>query len=216
MRGKVVVCPLLALVCACEAEPLASSRWSLAQIRSTLEGSAFQVGTSAGPVLLRWRMPIEVNTAGIARAEEALRHYEQWTGGLIQFRRVSTVPANGIVFVEGDALGPSGTSCGNVHDGPPDPPKRTFQPSFDSAGALTGTLTIRLGSADCDDARVGHYPAAVAEHEVGHALGLHSHFPGFVGNEGFSNPLMLAVVYTLYANPVGTAVQSVRVYGVVP
>ena len=48
-------------------------------------------------------MPIEVNTNNIARAAEAVTHFEQWSGGVIRFARVSGTPANGIVFVEGGA-----------------------------------------------------------------------------------------------------------------
>ena len=197
---------------ACDAAAIEPPHWSIADIRETLENSNFQVHPRGQRVIARWRVPIEVNTNGIARAEVALEHYERWTGGLVRFTRVSTVPINGLVFAEGNARG----GCGNVHSGPPSEASSFLDPRFDEAGAFVGTYTIQLGSSTCDDATEGHYESAIAEHELGHALGLSSHFPGFVSNEGFSNPLMFAVIYTLYANPVGTSYTNLRVWGTTP
>lgn len=200
----------LALVFAgCDAAPLEPEHRSAEEIRERLIETQLQ-----RPATVRWELPIQVQTNGIARAEEALRHYEAWSGGLIRFTRVSGVPTNGLVIVEGGAMNPGGPGgCGNVHDGLVASSRLNVH---EERGALRGVYTVRLGSEGCDDEFAGHYASAVAEHELGHALGLLSHFPGFVGNEGASDPFMMAVLLTLYANPIGTSTQNIRVYGVLP
>ncbi|MGQ0815657.1 MAG: hypothetical protein ACT4O1_14575 [Gemmatimonadota bacterium] len=215
--GRRLLLLAIVSVLGCDAAPLETRMYSTSDIRETLELSNFDAHAGSTRVIARWRVPIEVNTNGIERAETALRHYEQWTGGLVLFTRVSTNPVNGIAFAEGGGHGPDGPGgCGNVHDGPPTAPHSALNVRFDNSGAFTGLYSIQLGSSTCDDASEGHYESAVAEHELGHALGLSRHFDGFVGNEGFSHPLMFAVIYTLYANPVGTPKSSVRVYGGTP
>jgi hypothetical protein len=68
----------------------------------------------------RWRSPIAVSTNGIARAESALVHFEDWTGGLVRFTRVNQSPANGLTFIEGGAGGPESIeSCGAIGDAQP-------------------------------------------------------------------------------------------------
>lgn len=211
MRYRGIIA-LITVVLGCDAPPLETPILSAAEIREQLQKSQ-----GNRPSTVRWRLPIPVQTNGIARAEEALRRFEQWTGGLVQFVRVTSIPENGLVIVEGGGMGPGGEpGCGHVHDGAPSMPSTQFNIRTDESMALKGVYTVHLGSIKCDDSTEGHYRSAVAEHEVAHALGLSGHFPGFVGNEGFSDPRLLAVIATLYANPVGTPYANVKIYGVVP
>lgn len=189
-----------------------TTSWSEEQIRDQIVES--NLNHPAYPTqgrLKRWNIPIQVNTNGIARAEEAVARYETLTGGLISFTRVEGTPSRGIVFIEGGASNPDGTqtSCGNVTDTPA--PSPFFHPQVDSSGALSGVAYIHLGSAACDDAKEGDYRSAIAEHELGHALGIQGHFDGFTGDEGLRNPNMFNVIYNMYNNPIGTTAQDLRI-----
>jgi len=163
--------------------------------------------------LVRWESPIEVNTNGIARVEIALDRYETLLGGLVMFTRISTTPTNGIVFVEGDARKGDNTSgCGNVTNSSTPGPSVNYTaeqiPGNMTPSKYNGVYYIHLGSDSCDDAKNsterGPYASAIAEHELGHVLGLHPHFDGFNGEEGLVHPNFFNVMYNLYANPIGS------------
>lgn len=201
---------------ACTTTPTSPSSWSTDRLReqvliSNVNNALFG---SAGRIT-RWRVPIAVNTNGIARAEVALAHFEQWTSGAVRFTRVSQAPANGLTFVAGGAGGPESTeSCGSLGDVQPvaGNPVLVFQ--WDSSRAITGAYTIHLGADRCNDEVAGPYPSSVAEHQLAHALGVIDHFDGFQHRGGLDDPRLLAVVYNLYANPVGASAGELNIWGV--
>lgn len=201
---------------ACTTTPTSPSSWSTDRLReqvliSSVNNALFG---SAGRIT-RWRVPIAVNTNGIARAEVALAHFEQWTSGAVRFTRVSQAPANGLTFVAGGAGGPESTeSCGSLGDVQPvaGNPVLVFQ--WDSSRAITGAYTIHLGADRCNDEVAGPYPSSVAEHQLAHALGVIDHFDGFQHRGGLDDPRLLAVVYNLYANPVGASAGELNIWGV--
>lgn len=76
-----------------------------------------------------------------------------------------------------------------------------------AARAITGSYIIHLGASHCDDTTAGPYASSVAEHQLAHVLGVIDHFDGFQDRGGLDDPRLLAVLYNLYANPLG-ATQS--------
>ena len=168
--------------------------------------------------MVRWLTPIDVNTNGIARAELALQRFEQRTGGLITFRRVTTNPTNGLVFVEGNSVDGSGrASCANVTDTPPPNPGLQFNFEQRLTGSnrsvMAGMYAIHLGSGDCDDQTKGDHETAIAEHALAQALGGIRNSFMFNADKGIADPLMFAVLVTIYANAPGTAMAQIRVLG---
>ena len=211
MITAVIVATLLT---SCAESPTAPTTWTTDQVRehlliSNLNNTVFG---SAGRIT-RWRSPIPVNTGGLARVETALSHYEQWTSGIIRFTRVTQAPANGLTFVAGGAGGDEVTAaCGRVSEAQPGgTPTAPFV--WDSTRAITGAYTIFLGADECDDETAGSYPSAVAEHLLAHALGVINHFDGFQHRTGLDDPRLLAVIYNLYANPVGASASELTVWG---
>lgn len=208
----------LGLVCAvagaCTATPLSPSVWSATEIRQQLVATNLDHPTTGGRGrLTRWRVPIAVNTNGIARAEEAIRRVETWSAGVIRFTRVTGRPANGIVFVEGQATAQDSTAgCVNMTDAPPEAPSGTLTLRWDGSSAIVGGYTLRLGSERCDDTRAGDYESAYAEHILGHALGIFDHFVGYTGVEGLTDAHAFAVLVNLYANPVGATAQELQAW----
>jgi hypothetical protein len=201
---------------ACTTTPTSPTSWSTDRLREQLLMSNVNSALfgSSGR-LTRWRVPIPVNTNGIARAETALAHFEQWTSGTVRFTRVGQAPANGLTFVEGGAGGPESTeSCGSLGDvqSVARNPRLAFQ--WDSSRAITGAYTIHLGAERCDDAFAGPYPSSVAEHQLAHALGVIDHFDGFQHRGGLDDPRLLGVVYNLYANPVGASANELTIWGI--
>lgn len=201
----------LTAVCAaagCTSTPTAPSTWSPDRLREQILISNLnnlQFGSSGR--LTRWRVPIEANTNGIGRAETALAHYEQWTGGVVRFTRVGQAPLNGITFREGGAGGSDvSDACGSV--GQP------FTYAWDASRAITGAYVIHLGADTCDDETAGAYPSAVAEHLIGHVLGVADHFDGYQHRTGLDDPRLLGVIYNLYANPLGATASELTVWGV--
>jgi hypothetical protein len=189
---------VLALAGGCSDTPTAPSVWSPDQVREQLLATNLNHAMAgARGRLTRWRLPIAVNTNNIARASEALNHFEQWSGGVIRFQRVSGNPPNGLVFVEGGSRAVD-QSCTDVRNAG----TLAFTPEWDSASALIGSYTIHLGSEDCIDESEGRCGTAYAEHILGHALGIFDHFDGFTGPEGLVDAHAFAVIYNLYANPI--------------
>lgn len=213
LRG-VATALAVALLVACTSTPTAPTNWSQNRLREQLLISNLNsaIFGSAGR-LTRWRVPIAVSTNGIARAETALTHFEQWTGGAVRFTRVGQSPLNGIAFVEGGAGGPESTgSCGSLGDVQPVAGAPTVVFQFDQTGGIFGSYTIHLGAERCNDETAGSYPSSVAEHQLAHALGVIDHFDGFQHRTGLDDPRLLAVVYNLYANPIGASANELTIW----
>jgi hypothetical protein len=206
---------LSALSVACTATPTAPTTWSPDRLREQLLISNLNspVFGSAGRIT-RWRVPIQVNTNGIARAEDAVVHFEQWTSGLIRFTRVNQPPPQGLTFLEG-GIGPeSSDACGNVGNLTPAGGDATLVFQWDASRAITGAYAIHLGAGNCNDEIEGPYPSSVAEHQLAHALGVIDHFDGFRNRGGIDDPRLLGVVYNLYANPPGASANELTIWGV--
>ena len=204
---------LVALSSACTRTPTAPTPWTIDRLREQLAISNLNnAALGASGRLTRWQVPILVNTNGIARAEIAISHYEQWTGGVVRFTRVTGTPANGLIFHEGGAGGhESDQSCGSVFDAQAAGSPATFR--WDQTRAIGGAYAIHLGTESCNDSTAGAYPSAVAEHMLAHALGILEHFDGFQNRGGLDDPRLLAVVYNLYANPPGAAANELTIWG---
>ena len=197
---RLLICLSLSLLLSCSA---AGVRKAIVQSNSGMKSDFKR--------LTRWSVPVAVNTAGIARADEALQEVMKATGGAVTFERVESIPANGIVFVEGGAMNGDGSpGCGHVSGGAPGQVKVNFR--WDDTGLLKGTYYIHLGSVRCPDATRGHRRSAVAEHELTHALGIASHFEHFTGNEGVEADNVRAVLFNLYRNPVGATEAELRIF----
>lgn len=216
---KLFVAAAVAVVAAaCTETPTTPSVWSEVEIRDQLVmANLNHPTTGARGRLTRWRVPIAVNTNNIARAELALQRVEQWSSGAIRFTRVGGTPANGLVFVEGGAAAAdTSAGCSELSGQPPGVTGRSFALQWDAGSAIGGSYTLRLGSDRCDDARAGRYPSAYAEHVLTHALGIFEHFPGYTGPEGLVDAHAFAVLYNLYANPIGAAPQDLRMWPPAP
>jgi hypothetical protein len=199
---------VLALAGGCSDTPTAPSVWSPDQVRQQLLASNLNHAMAgARGRLTRWRLPIAVDTNNIARASEALNHYEQWSGGVIRFQRVSGSPPNGLVFVEGGAREVD-QGCSDVRN----TGTRAFTPEWDGDSALIGAYTIHLGSEGCNDESEGRYGTAFAEHVLAHALGIFDHFDGFTGPEGLVDAHAFAVIHNLYANPIGATAAELVIW----
>lgn len=217
MRRRIAELVLLGggLLCAACTQTLTEpSVWTSTEIREQLLISNLNHPTAGSRGRLsRWRVPIEVNTGDIPRVQLALDRVERWSGGAIRFTRVRGTPVNGIVFVEGGALEGDGTpGCVHVTDAPVGQDSFSFQLRLDATGAIVGTYTVHLGSAECDDVRAGRYASAYAEHVLAHPLGLYDHFVGFTGVEGLIDTHALAVLINLYANPIGATAQELVIW----
>ena len=170
------------------------------------ESNAYYAGNPLPGKTIRFQTPIDVNSNKVPQVLEAIRNYEAMTGGLITFRIVDSDPQVGIVFIEGDALDRDGEpGCGHVTSGRD--PQSGFAFSVTGDGAVNSCLYIHLGSVECDPAREGFQCCSIAEHELAHALGLGTHFPGFTGIEGISLELLVTLT-ALYRVPPGTEVSE--------
>jgi hypothetical protein len=157
---------------------------------------------------VRFAVPVAIHPHGNAVVLTAIEHYETATGGSVRFTIVSSVPKVGITVIDGDAVGSNRgePGCGNV-TGSSDPTSgHRFH--IDPLGVFNTLVYVHLGSSACDDEAAGYRPESVAEHELGHALGVGEHFRGFTGDEGLSANLA-AVVTMLYGLPPGTDMTDV-------
>jgi hypothetical protein len=151
---------------------------------------------------VRFAIPVAINAGGSKVVRTAIRNYSSATGGAVVFTVVDEDPPIGVTVIEGDAAAKGGgPGCGNVTSERAATSGHSFR--VDPLGAFTSLTYVHLGSAGCDDEAKGDRPESVAEHELAHALGVGSHFPGFLGDEGLS-PNLLAVVTMLYRLPPGT------------
>jgi hypothetical protein len=152
---------------------------------------------------VRFALPVAIHPHGSAVILAAVEHYESATGGAVTFEIAADDPPIGITVIEGDAVGSSRgePGCGNVTSGKAPASGHKFH--TDPFGVFDTLIYLHLGSSGCDDETAGDKPESVAEHELAHALGLGTHFPGFTGDEGLS-PNLTAVVTELYRLPPGT------------
>lgn len=186
-----------------------STTWTAEQVRQQIIAVNIDDPVRHAGFLVRWNTPIEVNTSNIARAEKALARYEALTGGMITFNRVTHTPTNGVVFVEGVAKAPDGSpGCGNVSNVSGG---LNVNYQYNASGVMNGLYYINLGSTGCNDATTGDYDSAIAEHEMGHVLGVWGHFEGFTGREGVMNPNYFNVIYNIYKNPIGTTAANLNI-----
>lgn len=170
------------------------------------ESNAYYAGNPLPGKTIRFQTPIAVNPNQVPQVLEAIRNYEAMTGDLITFRIVDSDPQVGIVFIEGDALDRDGEpGCGHVTSGRD--PQSGFAFSVTSDGVVNSCLYVHLGSVECDPAREGFQCCSIAEHELAHALGLGTHFPGFTGIEGISLELLVTLT-ALYRVPPATEVSK--------
>lgn len=188
-----------------------TTTWSADQIRNQIVESNLNspmFGRSGR--LTRWKLPILVNTNHILRAEEAVDRFQRLTNGLITFQKTESIPANGIIFLEGGGINADGSpGCGNVTNSPE--PSRYVKFERDPSGTIRGQYYVHLGSTACDDELVGDYSSAAAEHELAHILGLEAHFDGFTGNEGLRHPNLFTVIYNIYSNPIGARANQLKI-----
>jgi hypothetical protein len=170
--------------------------------------NVYDRGNPAPGKTVRFAVPVAIHPHGNASVLTAIEHYQAATGGAVKFAVVSAHPPVGITIIDGDAVGSNQgePGCGNVTSGPsPTSGHRFF---IDPHGAFNTLVYVHLGSSACDDEAAGYRPESVAEHELGHALGVGEHFPGFTGDEGLSANLT-AVVTMLYSLPPGTDMTDV-------
>jgi hypothetical protein len=170
------------------------------------ESNAYYAGNPLPGKTIRFQTPIDVNPNKVPNVLEAIRNYEAMTGSLITFRIVDSDPQIGLVFVEGDALDRDGApGCGHVTS--TRDPHSGFAFSVASDGTVNSRLYIHLGSVACNPTLEGFQPYSIAEHELGHAMGLGTHFSGFTGIEGISLELLVTVT-ALYRVPPGTDISG--------
>ena len=124
------------------------------------------------------------------------------TSNAVTFKYVNTDPPVGIVLVTGDALTRDGEP-GLGHVTSTRDPKSNFAIDARRDSAINSRLYIHLGSTKRDYISEGFRPSSIVEHELGHALGLVGHFPGFKGIEGISLEMLVALT-ALYRVPPGT------------
>ena len=162
-------------------------------------------------VVKRWKLPIPVKTNGEARAVPAMNAIEAKLGYVV-FDRTSIANADeatitrGIVFRQGTSYLPAGANpqayCANVSNAPysgSSPANSVIAP-----GEISTRLYVNLDNPQCTAS------AEVTIHEIGHAMGLASHFKGF-GDPSSISADFWTVLATLYGNPIGTPRTSIVV-----
>jgi hypothetical protein len=172
---------------------------------TNVDSSGFPWGSYPG-VTKRWALPIPVKVNGEVRAGPAMDAIEAKLGQVV-FDRTSLNNVavgnvtRGIVFSQGTAYLPANDPnpqnyCANVSDGPYSP---GFPGGFVRApGEISARLYVNLDNPKCTAG------TEVVIHELGHALGLGSHFQGFGYGPAISSDFW-SVLATLYGNAIGTA-----------
>ena len=159
----------------------------------------------------RWKLPIPVKINGETRAAPAMDALEAKLGYVI-FDRTSLANVSesaitrGVIFKQGTSYLPAGANpqsyCANVSDAPNSggwPANSLVAP-----GELSARLYVNLDNPQCIAS------ADIVIHEIGHSMGLGSHFQGF-GNPDAISQDFYTVLATLYANPIGTPRASMTV-----
>ncbi|WP_156909434.1 hypothetical protein [Ottowia thiooxydans] len=200
------------------ATPVAPAGTTAAEIlaladATNLAGTSYPWNGRFAGMVKRWRLPIPVKTNGEARAVPAMDAIEAKLGFTV-FDRTSLANADettitrGLVFRQGTSYLPVGGNprsfCANVSDAPL---SGGWSASMVSPGELTGRIYVNLDNPQCVA------DAEIVIHEIGHAMGLATHFKGFGGedDDGAIGPEFWPVLATLYANPIGTPKASVVV-----
>ncbi len=182
-------------------------------------------------VAKRWALPVPVKTNGDARVVPAMDALEAKLG-MTLFDRTSienladdgVAFTRGIVFSQGTAYYPPGalasSYCANVSSNTVGFPYGGPPPGLLSAPgeiAKSGTTVVNAGPPSLStrlyvnlDNPQCTATAAIVIHELGHALGLGSHFAGFGFDDGSDNQQdFYDVLATLYSVPIGTAKASI-------
>ena len=157
----------------------------------------------------RWTLPIPVKINGETRAGPAMDALEAKLGYVI-FDRTSIASVDdsqitrGVVFSKGTSYLPTGADpkqyCGNVSGAPY---SGGYPSNFlKTPGEISTRLYVNLDNPQCVAS------ADVTIHELGHAMGLGTHFQGF-GNPDAISQDFYTVLATLYANPIGTPKASI-------
>jgi hypothetical protein len=159
----------------------------------------------------RERIPVEMptGTADRIRVERALVEIEQRLRGkpntLFQRDGKPAERGYGIVVSIGTACGsdnePGYSLCGNVSRGRGEcgsPMPSRNDRLYNLAGELDGVLWVNI---DTKEHQAGH---ECIIHELGHALGLGGHFPGFPDQNREISEHFWNVLRTLYSYPPGT------------
>ena len=112
----------------------------------------------------------------------------------------------GVVFKQGTSYLPAGANpqayCANVSNAPSNggwPSNFLIAP-----GEISTRLYVNLDNAQCTA------NADITIHEIGHAMGLGSHFKGF-GDGDIISADFWTVLATLYNNPIGTPKASIAI-----
>lgn len=216
MSKRLLLVWMILVVTGCYQSPDSSpdARIVLKNIRRTNLSSSYfpwEWGKAEGK-LKRWDIdndgliPIKFNESALA--VQAANEIEKRLGMLVFDResiaeQVDESIVRGIIISEGTAVGPnqkpSKSACGHVGLGPG---AIAYPEDFYSKeGVISTRLYVNLSSSECNAT------LEIAIHELGHALGLGSHFQGF--GKGVAIDLNFwAALYTLYANPIGAEEES--------
>ena len=156
-------------------------------------------------VVKRWALPVPVKTNGDARAVAAMDAIESKLGYTVFDRTSIAATANsavtrGIVFSQGTSFLPPGANpqsfCANVASGPN---VGGYPGSFVQVpGTISTKLYVNLDNPQCTAS------PDIVIHELGHALGMGSHFEGFGDSSGAISSNFWSVLATLYSNAAGT------------
>ena len=191
----------------------ASDTALLAYLDTTNVASAgFPWGGQFPGVVKRWELPVPVKTNGEARAAVAMDAIESKLGYKVFDRTsIENTPndtiTRGVVFSQGTSFLPSGGNpqsfCANVASGPN---AGGYPPQFVKApGTISTKLFVNLDNPQCVAS------PDIVIHELGHALGLGSHFEGFGDSSGAISGNFWNLLATLYNNAAGTAKANIVV-----
>lgn len=175
---------------------------------TNLDSDGFPWGFVFSGVNKRWSLPIPVKINGESRAGPAMDAIEAKLGMTVFDRTsIASTPdssiTRGIIFSKGTAYvgaPPLQNWCANVSSGPNE---SAYPPNFliSPIGEISTVLYVNYDSPYCTAS------SDVAVHELGHALGLGSHFYGFGDGPPISTDFW-SVLATLYGNPIGTPTAS--------
>lgn len=161
-------------------------------------------------VVKRWALPVPVKTNGEVRATAAMNAIESKLGYTVFDRTsIANIPndtiTRGVIFSQGTSFLPPGSNpqsfCANVAAGPN---SGGYPGQFVQApGTISTKLYVNLDNPQCAAG------AEIVIHELGHALGLGSHFEGYGDSSGAISDNFWNVLATLYGNAAGTTKANV-------